>query len=108
MSNCIKDFFDYDLVRKCRVCKNISIKSSFYKNTKFKDGLQSQCKFCVNNYNKNYYVENKYRLLNKQKFYNKQNRNQISSRMNEYVKNRIKTDVNFRLIRNMRQRIHQA
>ena len=28
--------------------------------------------------------------------------------MNEYVKNRIKTDVNFRLIRNTRRRIHQA
>ena len=28
--------------------------------------------------------------------------------MNEYVKNRIKTDVNFRLLRNTRRRIHQA
>ena len=28
--------------------------------------------------------------------------------MNEYVKNRIKTDVNFRLLRNTRQRIHHA
>ena len=28
--------------------------------------------------------------------------------MNEYVKNRIKTDVNFRLIRNTRRRCHQA
>ena len=28
--------------------------------------------------------------------------------MNEYIKNRIKTDVNFRLIRNTRRRIHHA
>ena len=28
--------------------------------------------------------------------------------MEEYVKNRIKTDVNFRIIRNTRRRIHQA
>ena len=28
--------------------------------------------------------------------------------MNEYVKNRIKTDVNYRLIRNTRRRIHQV
>ena len=99
MSKCITNFFEYDLVKKCRVCKHFSLKSSFYKNTKSKDGLQSQCKFCVNIYNKNYYVDNKDRLLNKQKFYNNQKRNQISSRKNECVKNRMETDVNFRLIR---------
>ena len=71
------------------------------------DGLQSQCKFCVNGYNKNYYVANQDRLLNKQKVYNKENRNKITTRMNEYVKNRMKTNVNFRLIRNTRRRIHQ-
>ena len=55
MSNYIKD-----LVKKCRVCKNISVKSNFYKNTKSKDGLQSERNFCVNdNNNKNYYVDNK-------------------------------------------------
>ena len=108
MSNCIKDLFDYDLVKKCRVCKNISLKSYFNKKTKSKDGLQSQCQFCVNDYDKNYFVDNKDRLLNKQKLYNKENRNQINTRMNECFKNRIKTDVNFRLIRNTRRRIHQA
>ena len=54
------------------------------------DGLQSQCRFCVNGYNKNYYVANQDRLLNKQKVYNKENRNKINTRMNEFVKNRIK------------------
>ena len=72
------------------------------------DGLQSQCEFCLNDYNKNYYVANQDRLLNKQKLYNKENRDEINTRMIEYVKNRIKTDVNFRLIRNARRRIHQA
>ena len=52
-------------LKKCRVCKTISLKSYFYKNTKSKDGLQSQCKFCVNDYNKTCFVENKDRLLNK-------------------------------------------
>ena len=36
------------------------------------------------------------------------NRDQINTRMNEYIKNRMETDVNFRLIRNTRQRIHHA
>ena len=72
------------------------------------DGLQSQCRFCVNGYNKNYYVANRDRILNKQKLYNKENRKKNNTRMNEYVKNRIKTKVNFRLIHNTRRRIHQA
>ena len=70
------DLYDYDLVRKCRVCKNILLKSNFHKNTKSKDGLQSQCKFCVNDYNKNYNNKNrdsklerckKYKVLNREK-----------------------------------------
>ena len=45
MSSCIKDFYVYELVKKCCVCKNISLESNFHKNTKSKDGLQSQRKF---------------------------------------------------------------
>ena len=108
MSNCIKDLYDYSLVKKSRVGKNILLKSNINKNIKSKDGLQSQCKFCLNDYNKNYYVANQDRLLNKQNLYNKGNRDKINTRMNEYVKNRIKTDVNFRIIRNTGRRIHQA
>ena len=48
MGNCIKGLYDYDLVKKSRVCKNIPLKSNFNKNIKSKDGLQSQCKLCVN------------------------------------------------------------
>ena len=54
MSGCIKDLYDYELVKKCRVCKKISLKSNFNKNRKSKDGLQSQGKFCVKYYKKNY------------------------------------------------------
>ena len=59
MSKCIQDLYDYDLVKKCCVCKNISLKSNFNKSIKSKDGLQSQCKFCANDYNKNYYNQNR-------------------------------------------------
>ena len=108
MSSCIKNLYDYDLVKKCRVCENILLKSNFYKNTKSKNGLQSQWNFCVKDYNKNCYEDNKHRLLNKQKLYNEENRDKINTRMGEDVKNREKTDVNFLLTRNTRRRIHQA
>ena len=73
MSNCIKELYDYDLVKKCRVCQNISLKSNYYENTNYKDGLQLNVN-CVIDYTKNYYVDNKDRLLNQQKFYNEENR----------------------------------
>ena len=78
MSICIKDLFDYNLVKKCRVCKNILLKSTFNKNTKSKDGLQSQSKFCLNNYNKNYYIKNRDSELERRKKYNSQDRGKIN------------------------------
>ena len=80
MSSCIKDLYDYDLVKKCRVCKNVSLKSNFYKNKTKKDGYASECISCRKQYynekrekTKKYYVENRERLINKQKLYEKQN-----------------------------------
>ena len=78
MSNCINELYDYELVKKCCSCGNVKLKSIFYKIIKKKDGVNSMRKFCMKNYIK------------------------------EYMKNRIETDVSFRLIRNTRRRIHLA
>ena len=78
MSNCIKDLFDYILVKKCCRCKKICLKSNFYKNVNRKDGVIAMCRICKNGY------------------------------VREYMKNRLKTDVSFRLIRNTRRRIHHT
>ena len=104
MSKCIKDLYDYDLVKKCRVCKNILLKSNFNKNKKSKDGLQSQCKFCVKDYNKNYYNKNRDSELERRKKYNSQNR----AKINKYVKDKMKTDLNFKLASYMRNRLYKA
>ena len=32
MTTCIKDLMDYDLVKKCSKCGNISLRSNFHKN----------------------------------------------------------------------------
>ena len=39
MSICIKDLFDDDSVKKCRVCKNILLKSNFNKTKTKKDAF---------------------------------------------------------------------
>ena len=58
MSNCIKDLYDYDLVKKCSRCKIISLKSNFHKNKNMNDGLQTHCISCVKQKQKQYYNEN--------------------------------------------------
>ena len=67
-----------EILKKCCRCGNILLKSNFYKNKGKRDGINSICKLCMKNYIK------------------------------EYTKNRYKTDVNFRLIKNTRRRIHHA
>ena len=111
MSICIKALYDYDLVKKCSKCGIVQLKSNFHKNKKSKDGLHPQCIFCRKvYYNENrdrvkqYYLDNHDRI----KEYYLENRKQINTRMNECFKNRIKTDVNLRLIRNTRRRVHHA
>ena len=104
MSTCIKDLFDYELVKKCSKCGIVKLKSNFHKRSKSSDGLQPQCKNCILQKQKQYDIENR----DKKREYQLKNREQINSRMNWYIKNRIKTDVNFRLIHNTRRRIHHA
>ena len=55
MSTCVKDFYDYDSVKKCCRCKLICLKSNFYKSTKMSDGLHPQSKYYSS---KKYYNEN--------------------------------------------------
>ena len=54
MSSCIKELYDYDLVKKCCRCKPICFKSNFFKNVNKKDGLASMCKVCMNKYIEEY------------------------------------------------------
>ena len=59
MSACIKDLFDYDLVKKCSKCGIISLKNNFHKNNLTKGGLFSQCISCVIQKQKKYDFENR-------------------------------------------------
>ena len=94
------------------------------------DGFQPYCKSCL----KKYFLKNRDRLLDKRKCYIKenadrikeyqmknhdkitnynkqyfqQNKKKINETRRQYEKNKIKTDVNFRLIRSTRRRSHHA
>ena len=79
MSNCINNLYDYDFVKKRRVCKNLLLKSNFHKIKTKKDGYRSDWTSCC----KECYYNNRDRLPNKMKKYNKENRKEI----NIYEKN---------------------
>ena len=85
MSNCIKDLYDYDLVKKCCRCKNILLKSNFHKDNNRKDCVQRICIICI-----------------------KQNHNNNKERRNAHGRQRRKTDFNFKLICNIRARTNKA
>ena len=104
MSNCIKDLYDYELVKKCCRCKNILLKSNFQRNKNMIDGFKPPCKFCT----KKYYIDNQDRLVSNQRLYDKQNRDKINTRMNDYFRIRKKSNLNFKLACNLRSRTYQA
>ena len=111
MSDYIKDLYDYDLIKKCSKCGFISSKSNFHKNKLTKSGVRSECitcrrKYCNENQEKSkkYYSENRDRINNNQKLYNKQNRTKI----NLDEKKRRETDFVYKLANNIGVRTSQS
>ena len=92
MNSCNEDLYDCELVKKCSEGRNVQLKSHFDKQTLSKSCLFSQCKSCV---------------IQKQKFMFLKIEKELKNIKN-YIKNRIKTDINFRLLHNTRGRIHHA
>ena len=79
MSSCIKDLYDYELIKKCLKCGNFSLKCNFnfHKDKNREDGLQPYCISC----RMQYYNENRDKTRN----YKLENRDRIK---NSYLENR--------------------
>ena len=104
MSSCIKELYDYDLIKQCCRCGILSLMCIFYKDKTKRNGYRPKCKICSKKYSKKYYYDNQDRLLNKQKMYDKQNRVKVNS--NDRMRRQL--DINYRLIKNTRCRIYHA
>ena len=112
---------DEDL-KKCSKCKIEKMKADFYfRNINQK--YRSECIQCcsikqkewrdknhekIKSLKKQYYEDNREKIRNQQKTYYYENRDVIFKNQINYERNRRKTDVNFRLIRNTRRRMHHA
>ena len=80
----------------------IYLKDNFIRKSKALDGLKLQCNFCRSDYKKKYYYKNHdYHLVVGK---NSQNRGKI----NEYIKNKMKTDLTFNLACYMRNWLYKA
>ena len=100
MSNCIKDFYDYNLIKKCSKCGIVSLKLNFYKDRTTNVGHRPCCKRCTNQY----YYDNRNRILNNHKTYMNENR----SKINAYERNKRRSDSNFKLHCSIRQKTNYA
>ena len=55
MSGCVKEIFDYDLVKRCCICKRICLKNKVNRNKTTRDGNKKDCMTCCENvYNENW------------------------------------------------------
>ena len=104
MSSCIKDLFDYDLVKVCSKCRIIQLKINFHNDKYSKDGLKTWCKNCCNKY---HYENRERELENKIKHY-RENRDQIHETQRLYKNNRRQTDPTIKLTSYLRNRTRQA
>lgn len=121
-------------MKKCSKCKIEKDLGEFHKSKSSKDGYQLRCKIC----NFEYYISNKakialrkleYRKKNKLKIaikdaknyqknkvkiaitaatYRQKNKSTLRAKKSIYRKNKIKSDVRFKLSRNLRTRLYHA
>ena len=89
-----------DLMKRCSICGNVSLKCSFLKKLKSKDGLNPNCKV----YRKKYYKKN----LGKIKKTCLEKRDKVSTQQNEYKNNKIENHNNFRLFKKTRNQLYHA
>ena len=96
MSNCIKDLYDYDLIKKCSKGGIVKLKSNFHKKIKSSDGFFSQCKSCVIQKQRIYDCENREKIVNRNKDYRLKHDDKIMVQKKIYTNNSHKTMKNLK------------
>lgn len=107
----------------CTICKIKKSISEFHKSKSAKNGLKSECKECGKNNTNRYrtshpeivkkindkqYAENSESIKKCVKRYRNSHAEECNNRSNNYIKNRSKEDINFRIARNLRTRIYHV
>lgn len=101
------------LEKKCSNCKNILNISNFTLHSSRSDGYSSNCKQCISEKSSKYYNINKEIIKQKRNNYyhsiiKTTKKEEYNEKVKIYQRNRLKTDVLFRLKRNLRNRLYYA
>lgn len=94
-----------------KVCKKCGIKkyiTEFSKHPTSKYGCRPECKVCRNKQSRLFYLKNKDIIDKKHKEYDKSHKQQINKYQIEYVRQKRKTDLSFRILNNFRRRLLKA
>jgi hypothetical protein len=94
-------------MKVCGVCKKEKSSDVFSRRKASKDGLAALCKECASERDRTRYEAYRLENIARVKEYNSrpENKARQAIRRREYQKNRLKTDVEFRLARNLRKRL---
>jgi hypothetical protein len=97
------------MTKKCSKCNIDKDLSEFNSRKGVKDGKRPECKICGKQVRKLYYerpeIKKKCKTNNYE--YSKNNSDKVKSRRNRWFKQKTKTDILFRLRRNLRNRIYK-
>ena len=95
-------------MKKCSKCKVIKDKTEFHKQKCKPDGLRVNCKTCRKEKFKQFYRDNKEKILSKNKEYYSKNKVKIQAKNKIYWNNKYHTDINFKLAQVLRKRLYSA
>ncbi len=95
-------------MKYCPKCNQDKDLSEFNNSSNSKDGLNRTCKSCVKIQNNKHYENNKTDKIKYASEYRNKNLKKVQNRLNNYYKNRRKTDIQFRLKENIRVRIYNS
>lgn len=94
------------IYKKCKKCQIDKLLSDFPKDKSIKIGYRSRCKQCNNDKCKEYYSKHKKQISKKHKEYHSLDENK--EKVRNYVNNKRKNDIQYKIKDNLRRRINYA
>jgi hypothetical protein len=92
----------------CSNCKKEKFLKEFHQDKRAKDGLRCECILCRKQDSKEYYLKNKIRIKKQTKIYREVHKEEQKDYSRIYKNKRRKTDIDFRLLECLRNRLHWA
>ncbi len=104
----MEEVINENKTKQCSICKEFKSLNDFYKDKTRGDGYRSKCKFCISNYGKTFYIDNKAKKDACHKQYVMDNKCKIQEKRSIRSRFRYANDEEYRMRKNIRSRILDA